>query len=137
MRNDRERTLHCNMLFLFGIRCDIMGILDDTGKSENSRNPVLVQVDNFPNNDGEVDQPVYEGPQTWSHTNILMKANILMDQMFDVDYVHISEADNVVDSIASTESLRDLILQFWYQQVFTVYMVCCDLAEAGTCAINC
>ena len=60
-----------------------------------------------------------------------------MDQMFDVDYVHLSEADNVVDSIVSTESVRDLILQFWYQQVYTVYMVCCDLAEARTRAINC
>ena len=112
-----------------GIRHDIKGILDYIGESENSGNPVSVQVDNFPISDGEVDQPVYEGPQTWSCTNKLMKANILMDQMFDVDYVHLSETDNVVDSIPSTESLRDLILQFWYQQVFTVYMVCCDLAE--------
>ena len=35
------------------------------------------------------------------------------------------------------ESIRNLILQFWYQQVFTVYMVCCDLAEAGMHSINC
>ena len=28
------------------------------------------------------------------------------------------------------ESIRDLILQFWYQQAFAVYMICCDLAEA-------
>ena len=42
-----------------------------------------------------------------------MKANILMDQMFDVNYVHLCEADNVVDSIVPTESLRDLILQFY------------------------
>ena len=58
MRNDRERTLHYNMLFPLGIRCDIEGILDNIGESENSGNPVSVQVDNFPVSDGEVDQPV-------------------------------------------------------------------------------
>ena len=125
------------MLFLLGLWYDSENILNDTGDSEKLGNPVLEQVDNFPISDGEVDQPVYEGPQTQSHTKKLMKTNILMDQMFDVDYVHISEADNVVDSVQSTESLRDLILQFSYQQVFTVYMVCCDLAEAKTHSINC
>ena len=43
------------------------------------------QVANFTISDGEVDQPVYEGPQTQSHTRNLMKANILMDQMFDIE----------------------------------------------------
>ena len=52
-------------------------------KSENSGNPVPEQVDNFPTSDGEVDQPIYEGPQTQSCTRNLMKANSLMDQMFD------------------------------------------------------
>ena len=55
------------------------------GKSENSGNPVPEQVDNFPISDGEVDQPIYEGPQTRSHTRNLIKANILMDQMFDTE----------------------------------------------------
>ena len=131
MRNDRERTLHCNMLFLLGIRHDIEGILDDIGGSENSGNPVSVQVDNFPVSDGEVDQPVYEGPQTQSHSKKLMKANILMDQLFNIAHMPDSEV------VEYPESLRDLILEFWYQQVFTVYMVCHDLAEARTHSINC
>ena len=76
IRNDRERTLHHNMLFLLGLRHDTESILDDTGKSENSGNPVREQVDNFLIVDGEVDQPVYEGPQTWSLTKQLMKANV-------------------------------------------------------------
>ena len=105
-RNDRERTLHHNMLFPLGIRHKIEGILDDISESENSGNPVLVQVDNFPVSDGGVDQPVYEGPQTWSHSRKLMKANILMDQMFEIDQLPIPE---VVDN---PESLRDLILKF-------------------------
>ena len=130
------------MLFPLGIRHDIEGILDDIGESGNSGNPVSVQVDNFPVSDGKVDQPVYEGPQTQSHSKKLMKANILMDQMFDVDHVQVSMVVDVddIDVIHHNEyskSLRDLILKFLYQQIFTVYMVCCDLAEAGTHSINC
>ena len=131
MRNDRERTLHHNMLFLLGIRHEIEGILDDIGRSENSGNPVSVQVDNFPVSDGEVDQPVYEGPHIQSHSKRLMKANILMDQMFDIDQILVSEV------VANPELFKDLILKFWHQHVFTVYKVCCDLAEAGTHSINC
>ena len=67
------------MLFSLGIQCEIEGILDDISGSENSGNPVSVLVDNFPVSDGEVQQPVYEGPQTQSHSKKLMKANILMD----------------------------------------------------------
>ena len=104
--------------------------MDDTGESENFGNPVPEQVDNFPASDGEIDQPIYEGPQTWSRTRNLMKANILMDQMFDT---HES-----FDTISiPRELIRDLILEFWYQQVFTVYMVCGGLAVARTCSINC
>ena len=39
VRNDKERT-HCNMLFLLGLQHDTESILDDTGESEDSRNPV-------------------------------------------------------------------------------------------------
>ena len=46
--------------------------------------------------------------------------------MFDIDQILVSEG------VANPESFKDLILEFWYQQVFTVYKVCCDLAEAGT-----
>ena len=106
MRNDRERTLHHNMLFPLGIQCEIEGILDDIGRSENSGNPVSIQVDNFPVSDSEVDQPVYKRPQTWNHSKKLMKANILMDQMFDIDQSPISEV------IEHRESLRDQILKF-------------------------
>ena len=84
VRNVRERTLHHNMLFPLGLQHDTESILNDTGESEILRNPVKEQVDNFPLSDGEVDQPVYEAPQTRSHTKKLMKVNILMDQMFDI-----------------------------------------------------
>ena len=62
-----------------------------------------------------------------------------MDEMFEIHSGEI--CDDIEDvfemSIKPVESIRDLILQFWYQQAFTVYMVCCDLAEAGTHFINC
>ena len=70
------------MLFPLGLQCDSENILNDTGDSEKLGNPVLEQVDNFPISDCEVDQPVYDGPQTWSHTKKLMKANILMLTMY-------------------------------------------------------
>ena len=102
-------------------------------------NPESNQVDNFSNDDGEVDQPVYEGPQTWSHTRKLMKANTIMANLFDI------QSNVVCDEISEvliieeepTESLKDLILEFWYKQVFTFYCVCCDLVEAGTHSIYC
>ena len=138
-RNDRERTLHCNKLFLLGLWHDTGSILDDTGESENSGNPVEEQVDDFLIVDGEIDQPVYEGPQTRSHTNQLMKANVLMDQMFDVNSGEI--CDDITDIFEMpdelVESIKNLFLQFWYQQAFTVYMVCCDLAKARMHSINC
>ena len=52
---------------------------------ESTENPELNQVDNFSNDDGEVDQPVYEGPQTRSHTRKLMKANCLMADLFNIE----------------------------------------------------
>ena len=58
--------LHHNMLFLLGLRCDTESILDDIDESEDTGNPVPEQVDNFLTGDGEVDQPIYEGPGSFS-----------------------------------------------------------------------
>ena len=68
-----------------------------------------------------------------------VKANILMDEMFEIHSGEIcDDIEDVLEmSIKPVETIRDLILQFWYQQAFPVYMVCCDLAEAGTHSINC
>ena len=114
-------------------------ILSNLAEFENTENPESNQVDNFSNGDVEVDQPVYEGPQTQSHTRKLMKANTLTANLFDI------QSNEVCDEISEvlivdeepTESLKDLILEFWYKQVFMFYCVCCDLAEAGTHSIYC
>ena len=71
------------MLFPLGIRCDTESTLDDFGRSESKEDPGD-QIDNS-SNDGEVDQPIYEGPQTRSPTRKLLKANLLMDQLFDLE----------------------------------------------------
>ena len=62
-----------------------------------------------------------------------------MDEMFANNSGKIcDDIDGVVKmSEKPVESIKDLILQFWYQQTFTVYMVCCDLAEARTHSIDC
>ena len=129
VRIDKKRTLHHIMLLPLGLWCDTESILDDTGESEKLGNPIENQVDNFPNidNDGEVDQSVYNGPQTWSCTKQLMKANVLMDKLFDISSGEICyDIDDTIElSVEPVESIRGLILQFWYQHVFTVYMVCC------------
>ena len=84
MRNGCERTLLRNMLFPLDLQCDSGSILSNLAEFENTENPESNQVDNFPNGDGEVDQPVYEGPQTRSRTRKLMKANTIMANLFDI-----------------------------------------------------
>ena len=55
VRNDRERTLHHNMLFPLGLQHDTESILDDTGGSEVSENPAEEQFDNFSIVNHEID----------------------------------------------------------------------------------
>ena len=85
---------------------------------ENTENPESNQVDNFSNDDGEVDQPVYEGPQTRSRTRKLMKANCLMANLFDIEtckiYDDVSDIIVVVSEV-NDKSIRDLVLEFWYK----------------------
>ena len=140
MRNERERTLHRNMLFPLALRRDSGSILPNLAEFEKTENPESNQVDNFSDNDGEVDQPVYEGPQTRSCTRKLMKANCLMADLFNIKTGEICDDVSdviVVVSKVNDKSIRDLILEFWYKQVFTFYRVCCDLAEAGAHSIYC
>ena len=133
------------MLFPLALRHDSGSILPSLAEFENTENPDMDQVGNFSNSDGEVGQPAYEGPQTQSHTRKLMKANCLLANLFDVEKGDL--CDEVSDVLLVTndsnesnypaESLRTLILESWYKQVFTFYGVCCDLAEAGVHSIYC
>ena len=68
--------------------------MSNLAEFENTENPESNQVDNFSNGVGEVDQPVYEGPQTRSHTRKLMKANTIMANLFDI------QSNEVCDEIS-------------------------------------
>ena len=113
--------------------------MSNLAEFENTENPDLDQVDNFSNDYGEVDQPVYEGPQTQSCTRKLMKANTVMANLFDIQSKEVCGEilEVLIVEEEPTESLKDLILEFWYEQVFMFYRVCCDLAEAGAHSIYC
>ena len=139
MRNGCERTLHRNILFPLDLRHDSGSILSNLAEFENTENPESNQVDNFSNDDGEVDQPVYERPQTWSRTRKLMKANTIMANLFDIQSKEVCDeiSEVLIVEEEPTESLKDLILEFWSKQVFTFYCVCCDLVEARTHSIYC
>ena len=65
-----------------------------------------------------------------------------MANLFDVQSGElcdeVPEVLTVLDeSSPPVESLRTLILEFWYKQIFMFYGVCCDLAEAGVHSIYC
>ena len=117
VRNDRERTLHRNMLFLLGLQCDTESISPKLAEFENTENPEMDQVDNLSKSDGEIDQPVYEGPQTRSRTRKLMKANCLMVNLFDIKSGKLCDEipDILVNAEEPVEYFQNLILEFWYK----------------------
>ena len=77
-----ERVLHHNMLFLLNYRCEIEGNINDLDESDKTA-PEQIQGD-AEMSDLE-DQPVYQGPQTRSHTKALMKVNLIMNKCFEND----------------------------------------------------
>ena len=89
---------------------------------ENTENPEL-QVDNFSTYDGEVEQPIHEGPQTRSRTRKLMKANCLIANLFDIGTDKICDDVSEIVTVHDFKSVRDLILDFWYKQVFMIVSV--------------
>ena len=68
-----------------------------------------------------------------------MKANCLLADLFDIETGKICDdvSDVAVVPEANDKSIRDLVLEFWYKQVFMFYCVCCDLAVAGAHSIYC
>ena len=89
--------------------------MSNLAEFENTENPESNQVDNFSDGDGEVDQPVYEGSQTWSCTRKLIKANTIMASLFDIQYNEVCDeiSEVLIVDEEPTESLKDLILEFW------------------------
>ena len=70
------------------------------------------------------DQPVYEGPQTQSHTKALMKANLIMNFQIDETFLPAT-------SIVRRELMSLLVGHFLYLQAACVYNWFYDLIDAG------
>ena len=108
------------MLFPLNYRREIEGNIDDLGKSDRMA-PEQIQGD-VEISDLE-DQPVYQGPQTRSHTKALMKANLIMNECF--------ENDNTFEPSHEKETLSSLVNQFLFLQAACIYNFICDVIETG------
>ena len=120
VNNGRERVLHRNMLFPLNYRHEIESNIDNLGKSDRMA-PEQIQGD-AEMSDLE-DQPVYQGPQTRSHTKALMKANLIMNKCF--------ETDNAFEPSHEKETLSSLVNQFLFLQAACIYNFICDVIETG------
>ena len=112
------------MLFPLHYQHEIKSNIDDIGEFDDKRTPEQIQ-DDVHMHDPE-DQPVYEDLQTQSHTKALMKANLLMNECFQVD-----ETFSPAMLIARRESLSSLVGHFFYLQVACVYNWFYDLISTG------
>ena len=74
------------------------------------------------------DQPIYQGPQTQSPTKALMKANLLMNECFQVD-----EMFSPTMLIARREPISSLIIHILYLQAACVYNWFYDLVDTRAC----
>ena len=81
--NGQEQVLHRNMLFLLNYQHEIESNIDNLGESDRKMAPEQIQG-GAEMSDLE-DQPIYQGPQTWSRTKALMKANVIMNKCFKTD----------------------------------------------------
>ena len=88
---------------------EIESNIDDIGKFDDKWTPEQIQ-DDVQMNDPE-DQPIYQGPQTRSHSKALMKANLLMNECFQVD-----EMFSPAMPTARRELISLLIISFLYLQ---------------------
>ena len=120
VNNGRERVLHHNMLFLLKYRREIESNIDNLDESDRTA-PEQFQGD-AEMSDLE-DQPVYQGPQTWSRTKALMKANLIMNKCF--------ETDNAFEPSHEKETLSSLVNQFLFLQAACIYNFICDVIETG------
>ena len=111
------------MLFLLHYRCEIGSNIYDIGEFDNRKTPEQIQ-DDFQMSDLE-DQPAYKGPQTRSHTKALMKANLIMNECFQVDEMFL-----LVMLTARREQISPLVGHFLYLQAACVYNWFYDLVEA-------
>ena len=71
------------MHFPLNYHCEIESDIGGNGESEKLMTSEQIQSEVI-ESDLE-DQPVYQGPQTQSHTKTLMKVNLVMNECFQID----------------------------------------------------
>ena len=90
------------MLFPLHYHHETESNIDNIGEFDSEGTPEQIQ-DDVHMNDLE-DQPVYEGPQTQSQTKASMKANLIMNEYFQID-----EMFSPATSIARREPISSLL----------------------------
>ena len=111
------------MLFPLHYHHETESNIDDIGEFDRERTPEQIQ-DDVHMNDLE-DQPAYEGPQTWSHTKALMKANLIMNKNFQID-----DMFSPATLITRREPISSLVGQFLYLQTACIYNWFFDMVDA-------
>ena len=71
------------MLFPLNYHCEIESDIGGNGESEKLM--TFEQIQSEVEESDLEDQPVYQGPQTQSCTKALMKANLVMNECFQID----------------------------------------------------
>ena len=88
LSSGKERVLHPNMLYpiqyeLGSEKFNTINVPVITGDIQNKGDEVLNDSDSM--DFDETNLPIYQGPQTCSHTKLLMKANIVMNDHFGIN----------------------------------------------------
>ena len=79
-KNKRERMLHRNMLYPLSFQ-----VQGEHEQHDDVDHGSLVEDQSESVDDSLEDQPIQQGPMTYSHTKALMKANLLMSEHFGID----------------------------------------------------
>ena len=109
------------MLFPLNYHHEIESDIDGNGKSEKLMTSEQIQSEVI-ESDLE-DQPVYQGPQTQSHTKALMKVNLVMNECLRID--------DTFQPASEIESIHVLISRFLFLEATCIYNFVCDLIESG------
>ena len=109
------------MLFPLNYHCEIERNIGSNGKPEKLMTSEQIQRE-VKESDLE-DQPVYQCPQTQSHTKALMKVNLVMNECFQID--------DTFQPASETELISILIGRVLFLEATCIYSFVCDLIESG------
>ena len=110
IHGENKQKLHCNILFPLNqnIQGDELQLIDHVNES------VETVINNKDEENGFTvlatdEQPIMQGPMTHSQTKWLMKANILMSQMFDQNFTFVPSCSDQTKTQTSSSHFRDFL----------------------------